>query len=170
MASGCNLSRGLGDGTGVHGSLRMVSDPAERALHVDLVRLGFLLTGSREQAEDLAQDAFAALAGRDPVAADIIDTRAYLRRIVVNRSASYHRRRFRDRLRPVAREVVVVPPEVDETWAVVQRLSDAQRRVVVLRFYADCTLDEIASITDRPLGTVKSDLHRALDRLRKELS
>ena len=148
----------------------MVSDPAERALHVDLVRLGFLLTGSREQAEDLAQDAFAALAARGPDAADIIDTRAYLRRIVVNRSASYHRRRFRDRLRPVAREVVVVPPEVDETWAVVQRLSDAQRRVVVLRFYADCTLDEIASITDRPLGTVKSDLHRALDRLRKELS
>ena len=148
----------------------MVSDPAERVLHVDLVRLGFLLTGSREQGEDLAQDAFAALAAHGSEAGDIIDTRAYLRRIVVNRSASYHRRRFRDRLRPVAREVVVVPPEVDETGAVVQRLSDVQRRVVVLRYYADCTLDEIASIIHRPLGTVKSDLHRALDRLRKELS
>ena len=148
----------------------MVSEPAERVLHVDLVRLGFLLTGSCEQGEDLAQDAFAALAARDPGAAEIVDRRAYLRRIVINRSTSYHRRRFRDRLRPVAREIVVVPPEVDETWAVVQRLSDSQRRVVVLRFYADCTLDEIASLTDRPLGTVKSDLHRALDRLRKELS
>ena len=44
-----------------------------------------------------------------------------------------------------------------------KRLSAVQRRVVVLRFYADCSLDEIASLTERPLGTVKSDLHRALD-------
>ena len=121
----------------------MVSDPVDLALHVELVRLGLLLTGSREQGEDLAQDAFAALVGRGPDAGVVIDARAYLRRVVVNRSASYHRRRFRDRLRPVARESVVVSPDVDETWAVVQRLSDAQRRVVVLRFYADDTLDRL---------------------------
>ena len=148
----------------------MLSEPSDRALHLDLVRLGFLLTGSREQGEDLTQDAFAALAARRRDATEIVDRRAYLRRVVINRSASYHRRRFRDRLRPAVRVLFVIPPDVDETWAVVQRLSNAQRRVVVLRFYADCTLDEIASLTDRPLGTVKSDLHRALDRLRKELS
>lgn len=51
-----------------------------------------------------------------------------------------------------------------------QRLPDPQRRAVVLRFYADCSLEEISLLTDRPLGTVKSDLHRALERLRKELS
>ena len=38
-----------------------VTEPADLALHVELVRLGLLLTGSREQGEDLAQDAFAAL-------------------------------------------------------------------------------------------------------------
>lgn len=90
-----------------------MSESPERALHVDLVRLGFLLTGSREQAEDLAQDAFTAFAAHD--VGGVIDTRAYLRRIVANRSASYHRRRLRDRLRPVARQAVVLPVEVDET-------------------------------------------------------
>ena len=41
---------------------------------------------------------------------------------------------------------------------------------MVLRFYADLTIPEIAEITGRPLNTVKTDLRRALATLSKELS
>ena len=44
-----------------------------------------------------------------------------------------------------------------------------QREVVVLRFHLDWTVDDIAEALDCPSGTVKSRLHRALQRLEKML-
>lgn len=58
---------------------------------------------------------------------------------------------------------------MDETWTILQRLPHKQRMVVVLRFYEDLPLLEIARLLDRPPATVRSDLRRALGRLRKAL-
>lgn len=44
-------------------------------------------------------------------------------------------------------------------------LSEAQREVVVLRYYQDLSEDEVATILDIPRGTVKSRLHHALARM-----
>jgi RNA polymerase sigma-70 factor, ECF subfamily len=46
-------------------------------------------------------------------------------------------------------------------------LPDEHRLVVELRFFAGATLDEIAAALGCPLGTVKSRLHYALDKLRQ---
>jgi DNA-directed RNA polymerase specialized sigma24 family protein len=51
-------------------------------------------------------------------------------------------------------------------WGVLQALPSIQRAVVVLRFYEDLELADIASLLDRPTSTVRSDLRRALLRLR----
>ena len=48
----------------------------------------------------------------------------------------------------------------------VAALPEPYREVVTLRFFGELTLDEIARQTDRPLGTVKTHLHRGLQRLR----
>ena len=53
--------------------------------------------------------------------------------------------------------------------AAVARLDEPYREVVALRFFAERSLLEIAEATDRPLGTVKTHLHRGLARLRKAL-
>jgi RNA polymerase sigma-70 factor (ECF subfamily) len=45
-----------------------------------------------------------------------------------------------------------------------------QRRVVALRFYGDLSLQEIAEVTNRPVGTVKSRLHRGLAALRDRMT
>jgi len=50
--------------------------------------------------------------------------------------------------------------------AAVAKLDEPYREVVALRFFADLSLDEIATQTGRPLGTVKTHLHRGLNRLR----
>lgn len=44
-------------------------------------------------------------------------------------------------------------------------LPEAQRSVVVLRYYCDLTEGEVAEILDCPIGTVKSRMHQAITRL-----
>ena len=51
----------------------------------------------------------------------------------------------------------------------VTALPEPYRETVALRFFAEASLDEIARQTGRPLGTVKTHLHRGLARLRTRL-
>jgi RNA polymerase sigma-70 factor (ECF subfamily) len=51
----------------------------------------------------------------------------------------------------------------------VARLGEPYRETVSLRFFGEMSLDEIARQTGRPLGTVKTHLHRGLGRLREAL-
>jgi RNA polymerase sigma-70 factor (ECF subfamily) len=48
-------------------------------------------------------------------------------------------------------------------------LPDKQREIFRLRFYAEMDLEEIAEVLDVHVGTVKTQLHRAVHRLRREL-
>jgi RNA polymerase sigma factor (sigma-70 family) len=146
------------------------TEPAEveqvyREERVALLRLAFLLSGSRQISEDIVQTAFAATQERW---ATIDNPRAYLRRVVVNQANETHRRNYRPRPSHQV-EPVTHQPEIDETWAELRCLPPHQRAVIVLRFYEDLPLVEIARLLDRPAGTVRSDLHRALDRLRRTL-
>jgi RNA polymerase sigma-70 factor (ECF subfamily) len=52
--------------------------------------------------------------------------------------------------------------------AAVARLDEPYRETVALRFFAERSLAEIATETGRPLNTVKTHLHRGLQRLRDE--
>ncbi len=54
--------------------------------------------------------------------------------------------------------------------AAVASLDEPYREVVALRFFAERSLNEIAEVTGRPLGTVKTHLHRGLARLRGTLA
>ncbi|OAZ46754.1 sigma-70 family RNA polymerase sigma factor [Paenibacillus polymyxa] len=57
-------------------------------------------------------------------------------------------------------------PEISRAM---HKLTDRQRTVIILRFYHDYTLEEIATLLDIPLGTVKSRYHAGLQSLRKQL-
>jgi RNA polymerase sigma factor (sigma-70 family) len=67
-------------------------------------------------------------------------------------------------------DVPVLNPELDETWSALCRLPFRHRSVVILRFYEDLSIEEIAQVLGCRLGTVKSRLHRGLEKLRSELS
>jgi len=64
--------------------------------------------------------------------------------------------------------------ELDERAVLVRRCVNAlpakQREVLVLRFFADASLEEIASATGVSLGTVKSRLFHALKKMKKTLN
>ena len=56
-----------------------------------------------------------------------------------------------------------------EIRTAVAGLPEPYREVVALRFFGEASLDEISRETGRPLGTVKTHLHRGLARLRSSL-
>lgn len=133
------------------------------------VRLAHLIVGSPSVAQDLVHDVFISIHARW---ATIDNPEAYLRTAVINRCRSAQRRQIVERLhlRRPAEWMPATIPEVDETWAAVRRLPVDQRTVLVLRFYADLSLAEIAAELGKPIGTVKSTLHRGLARLKEQLS
>ena len=142
-------------------------DQFYREQRAPLVRLAHLLTGSPSHAEELAQEAL--LATHQKWAA-LENPAGYARRSLVNLSRSHHRRSALQRRHDSsAPSDVQLPPEIDETWQVIRRLPPDQRAVIVLRFYADMKVDEIAEALGKPAGTVKSLLHRTLATLKETL-
>ena len=146
-----------------------------RANERSLLRLAWLLMADRYAAEDLVQTAlektlprWASIRDDDPV--------AYVHRVMVNTRTSWWRRhRGRE---AVGHQVVELVDATDwaEGFADRSRLADAlralpegQRKVVVLRHYADLSEAQVASVMNCSVGTVKSQNARALVRLRAAL-
>jgi RNA polymerase sigma factor (sigma-70 family) len=138
-----------------------------RSSWLALTRLAYLLVGDRTEAEDIVQTVFTTAAERWET---IEEPAAYLRRAVVNRANDTHRRCFRRAATAVGVVESIAEPEADDLWRLIQRLPDPQRAVVVLRFYEDLALADIATLLGRPPSTVRSDLRRALTKLRESLA
>ncbi|MEA2828530.1 MAG: hypothetical protein QOG43_2969, partial [Actinomycetota bacterium] len=140
-----------------------------RSAWPDLVRFAHLLTGSRARGEEVVQDAFI---GYLRHADTVTEPFAYLRRAVINGAANTTRGgRHREHPVELVPELAAVPSaEVDETFARLSGLPYRQRAVIVLRYYLDLSEAEIADVLSIRPGTVKSVHHRAIARLRKELS
>lgn len=131
-----------------------------------MLRLAWLLTGNREDAEDVVHDAFVRLEHRY---GDLDVPEAYLRVVVANGARGLHRRRVVERRHAPSETETHVDPEVEEIWRHVRALPARQRQVLVLRFYMDMSVEQTAEVLRCPEGTVKSLGHRGLARLRRRL-
>lgn len=95
---------------------------------------------------------------------------AWLSRILVN--ACYDVGRARSKAIPTGLEVVESPADhasaVGDTEMLdaLQCLSPEQRTTVVLRFFQDLSIPQIAEVMGVPAGTVKSRLHASMAKLR----
>jgi RNA polymerase sigma-70 factor (sigma-E family) len=139
----------------------------------DLLRTAYLLTGTRDAAQDLLHTALLKAMRRwrrldEPV--------AYVRRILVNERTSRWRRTgsrelltatVPDRVRPDATEAVVVR---DELLTALQKLPARMRAVLVLRYWEDLSEADTADLLRCSVGTVKSQAARGLTRLREVLA
>ncbi len=129
------------------------------------------MTGSTAAAEDLAQDCFLELL-RHPGRFDAArgSLRAFL--LGVTRNLAHRRWRTEQRLDSLDDNPPSYSPDLTAGGVstlireAVQSLPPLQREAVLLFEYEGFTLEEIASIADADVGTVKSRLHRARERLR----
>ena len=142
-----------------------------------------------DEADALAQDSLV----KAYVNLGAFDSRAafttWLTRIAINTCLDFLRRRKREGLRLETADddggldmvAQVADDEVDPEGRSMQRqaldrlreceaeLPERQREIFRLRFYAEMDLDEIAAALSVHVGTVKTQLHRAVHRLRREL-
>jgi RNA polymerase sigma-70 factor (sigma-E family) len=141
------------------------------------VRLAYLLTGDRPQAEDLAQDAFVRCIGRFQHlrVPDAFD--AYLRRTIVNLHTSSLRRRRLERAW-LAREGAAAVgastslPDLgakEDLWRQLLTLPARQRAALVLRYYEDLSERETADVLGCSLAAAKSLTQRGAAALRLEI-
>jgi RNA polymerase sigma-70 factor (sigma-E family) len=134
-----------------------------------LVRLGTLLSGRRELAEDLVQEAFMRAASTIHRLPDD-EVRPYLRATVVNLWRNRLRRlalELRHREERPEQDLSPAFEERDAMWQAICTLPTRQRACVVLRYYEDLTERETATVLGCSVGTVKSQTSRALSRLRR---
>ncbi|MGW6744057.1 SigE family RNA polymerase sigma factor [Streptomyces sp. NPDC055025] len=145
---------------------------------LQLVRLALLLVDDLPTAEDVVQDAFAALFRRyGERLTGLDDPEAYVRTSVVNGARSVLRRRRtvrayipeRESHAPPAEEDVLLREEHREVLVALRRLTRRQREVLVLRYWSNLTEAQIADTLGVSRGTVKSTASRALDALGREL-
>ncbi|MEV4168429.1 SigE family RNA polymerase sigma factor [Nonomuraea sp. NPDC049709] len=139
--------------------------------HLRLCRMAYLLSRDWGAAEDLVQTA---LAKAWTVWQRIEgDPDRYVYRIIVNTHASWWRRRWRGEVPTESLPETADPrdpaTEVDDQvalWGAIGALSPRQRAVIVLHYFEGRTLAQIADIVGCSIGAVKSQLSRALTRLR----
>ncbi len=141
-------------------------DGFHRAHRDRLYRALAMTTRDPDVASEAVDEAMARAAERWNVIGGYDSPEGWVYRVALNWARSVFRRR-----RPLPRSSGLVwdaLPDPDVTRAVAS-LPYKLRVVVVARYYFDWSHSQIAASLDLPLGTVKSRLHRALERLTTDL-
>jgi RNA polymerase sigma-70 factor, ECF subfamily len=151
-----------------------------------LLRYLVYLTGNRELAEDLFQETWIRVLERGHQYDGKHEFSTWLYAVARNLTIDYLRRKSpvsldgltedEDRAplepidaQPSAWEVVELQEQAERITAALVSIPAEYRETVVLRFQEDLTLEEIATVTAAPLGTVKSRLYRGLNMLMSRL-
>ena len=137
-----------------------------RAHYPTLMRLGYLLTGSNEVAEDLVHDVFLRAGGHLP----LDHPGSYLRAAVVNACRSQHRRTVVARRHIPPPAPLVMPRDLVDFRDVLLGLPLRQRTAVVLRYFCDMDDAGIAELLSCRPATVRSLVARGLANLREVMT
>ena len=141
----------------------------------------YLMTKDRGLAEDALQDALVQMWKHLPSLRQGVSLKAWLVRIVVN---EVNRQRRKKRVLTVPLEYAPeIVDDCDDAVTMMIRNEDHQnlrqameqlpleiKETVILRYFSDLTVPEIAAVMKKPEGTIKSRLNRALIRLNEILS
>ena len=149
-----------------------------RAEGVSLVRLARLFVDDRNAAEDLVQEAFIRLARSARRIEDPARAPAYLRSIVLNLARDHNRRglvslRHRSPIVDVAAGVddeLAVREDQRQVLDALRDLPARQRACLVLRYYDELGIDDIAATLGVSRNSVKTHLQRGLAALEARLA
>lgn len=143
-----------------------------------LYRTALLILGNKEDAEDVLQDTFVSIYKNVKTLSDFEKLRPWIFSILKNTSYT----RYKKRKREFPDEFVLDKAEESPTYLgedefaerseiqdALMNLKEKEREVLVLYYYNDFSIEEIASICKTFQGTVKSRLYRARKNLKKEL-
>jgi RNA polymerase sigma-70 factor (ECF subfamily) len=149
----------------------------------ELVSTLMYLLGNREDAQDAAQEAFVKCWRSCDTLPDVQNLRAWIFRVGLNAAKDMQRSAWHRRSKPIAGdETMIVGREVSpgenlEEQEDLSRLKSAilelrpdEKEVFLLRQNGGFTYEQIADIRSAPVGTVKTQMRSALQKLRKILA
>lgn len=149
----------------------------------ELVSTLAYMLGSRDTAQDAAQEAFLKCWRAKASLPDVQNLRAWIFRVAMNAARDYQRSGWNKRAKPlVAEESTVTSRDAsaadqladsEQLKALRQallELRDEEREVFLLRQNGDLTYEQIAELRNVPVGTVKTQMRTALIKLRKTLN
>jgi RNA polymerase sigma factor (sigma-70 family) len=146
---------------------RLVADRGDA-----LERYAYFVSGSREDAADLVQDALVKAFGRLRNGFTVTSAEAYVRRAILNGFIDAGRRQTRwRRIRHLEAAPVEVGSPAEATEArldlhgELEKLSPRERACLVLRYYDDLKVDDIASTLGLSSGAVKRYLSDGLGKM-----
>ena len=150
-------------------------------LRDELISTLWFFLGNHEDAQDVAQEVFLRCWRLQDNLADVQNLRAWIFRVGLNAAKDLQRSAWRRRSRRFSGNETLsseanTPAQTAEEREMNERLRQAllqlrpeEKEVFLLRQNADLTYDQIAELHGRPVGTVKTQMRSALQKLRKVL-
>lgn len=136
----------------------------------NLYRLAYSYVKNQQEALDIVQDSiYKALSSADTLKSfEYIKTWVY--RIVINTSITYIRKK---KYTVVSDKIEIKFDNIEndleqniDLYDAIDRLSEKEKTVVVLKYFEDMKFDEIARVTQCNINTLKSRLYSAINKLR----
>src|SRR5690348_12208391 len=151
-------------------------------LRDELVSTLWFLLGNADDAQDVAQEAFLRCWRAQDSLPAVQNLRAWIFRVGINAAKDLQRSTWRRRAKPLlgaeTMPMVDSPPPVQalEKQEVLEQLRQAlmhlrpeEKEVFLLRQNGELTYEQIAELHNRPVGTVKTQMRSALQKLRAVL-
>ena len=148
----------------------------------ELVGTLFYLLGNRDDAHDAAQETFMKCWRSQSELAGVQNLRAFIFRVAMNTATDMRRSAWRRKAKPMGEEEMYAAPaeatsaECLERQEQLERLRRAvgglrreEQEIFLLRQNGELTYEEIAEVRKVPVGTVKTQMRSALQKLRKVL-
>ncbi len=152
-------------------------------LRDELVSTLCFLLGNADDAQDVAQEAFLRCWRTQEGLPEVQNLRAWIFRVGLNAAKDLQRSAWRRRVKPLLGADAMPTTETAsplsslEDQETLQRLRQAvlhlrpeEKEVFLLRQNGELTYEQIAELYDRPVGTVKTQMRTALQKLRKILT
>lgn len=149
----------------------------------ELVSTLFFMLGNQEDAQDAAQDAFLKCWRTRSSLVGVRNVRAWIFRVGLNAAKDLQRNAWRRRARllgdapppepaggPSAADVVEDRETLERLRAALLELRQEEKEVFLLRQNGELTFEEIAELRRAPIGTVKTQMRAALQKLRRVLN
>jgi len=148
----------------------------------ELVSTLFFVLGNQEDAQDAAQDAFMKCWRTRQGLAEVRNLRAWIFRVGLNAAKDLQRNAWRRRSKPMGSEINPEAPaghapsdvleereSLDRLRQALKELRPEEQAVFLLRQNGDLTYEEIAELRQSPVGTVKTQMRAALQKLKRVL-
>jgi RNA polymerase sigma-70 factor (ECF subfamily) len=152
-------------------------------LRDELVSTLWFVLGNRDDAQDMAQEVFLRCWRAQDGLLEVRDLRAWIFRVGLNAAKDLQRSAWRRRSRPLLGEDIMqladskAPPQIVENEESLTRIRQAliklrpeEKEVFLLRQNGELTYEQIAQMRNCPIGTIKTQMRTALEKLRKVLA